>query len=503
MREPPKSSPKVKSQLDHLPSSKTEKTNLSGVQLTILAGLALAVFCVLGVLTVSVIVNRDLLLGRLSPEQSTAQSTVSPTPRPSATPTVIPTPSATPPPRSPISTATMVVSPDFINREKINEITSYVVNIRGLEPLEDVPSLFLTRTQLRQHLETTYAQTLVSSTLGRDRELYVAMGLLDRDADFRSLSLDSAVQNIAGFYSPDEQVLYLVSESVNMFASEEIVYAHEYTHALQDQHFGLARFLSDDVNEDQAIAALALIEGDSTLVMGTYQFNEITASELEYMAYQASLIKREVVDAVSPSLGALTFFPYLQGSRFVYTLWVDAGFRWDRVNAAYDDPPISSEQVIHPEKYLVRDDPQAVTLPDLGPSLGDGWREIDRDVLGEIGLLAWLLDRLDWDVAAQAAAGWDGDMYALWLDAHSSQVLVVKSIWDAPGEAAQFSEAFADYLTLQASGVPKLTLNEPGRRVWEYEGRATFLGRAGNQVLIILSPGRAVLDRVRGEFPEF
>jgi hypothetical protein len=237
--------------------------------------------------------------------------------------------------------------------------------------------------------------------------------------------------------------------------------------------------------------------------MGAYQFTEITDSELQYTAYRASFVEREVIDAVSPSLGVLTFFPYLEGSYFVYNLWVEAGFRWDRVNAAYDAPPVSSEQVMHPEKYFARDEPQVLTLPDLGPVLGEGWQEVDRDVLGEIGLLAWLLDHLDYQAAAEGAAGWDGDKYTLWLNGHGAHVLVVRTVWDAPGEAAQFFETFTDYLTRRSLGVPELILNEPGRRIWEYEGRATYLARANGQVLIILTPDRAVLDRVRSLFPEF
>lgn len=503
MREPLKSPPRAKPQPGPQPSSRKKTARMSSAQVIILAGLMLAVFCVLGALLISVIANRDLLFGVQAPQQAIAQSTPSATPIPSPTPTLTSLPTATKAPAAPTATPTMVVPPDFINRDKINEITAYVASIRGLEPLQEVPSRFLTWPQLRQHLETEYTQARVSLALDRERDLYVAMDLLDPSVDFRSIALDSAAQSIGGFYTPDEQVLYLVAESVNMFAREEIVYAHEYTHALQDQHFGLTRFLSEDMSQDQTIAAYALIEGDATLVMGTYQFNQVTPGELEYMAYRASLVERDTVDAVSPSLSVLTFFPYLQGSNFVYTLWVNAGFRWDQVNAAYSDPPASSEQVMHPEKYLARDAPQTVILPELGPVLGADWREVDRDVLGEIGLLAWLLDHLDWDTASQGAAGWGGDMYTLWSDTQGLQVLVVRSVWDVPGEAAQFFETFTDYLTRRALGVPELTLNEPGRRIWEYEGRATFLARAGDQVLIILAPGRPVLDQVRSAFPEF
>jgi hypothetical protein len=476
---------------------------MSLTQVLILAGLAAVVFCVLGALIVSVFVNLDRSLVTAPSEQVIAQSTPEVISLPSATPTASPSPTVTRMPRPPTSTPTLVVPPDFINRDKIDEIADFVVNTRGLEPLQDVPSRFLTRTELRQYLATEYTEERVSSALDRNRELYVAMDLLDPTADFEATALDSAAQNISGFYAPEGQVLYLVADSVNMFAREEMVYAHEYAHALQDQHFGLARYLDEDLNADQAIAARALIEGDATLVMGAYQFTEITSSELQYIAYRASFVEPEVIDAVSPSLGVLTFFPYLEGSSFVYNLWVDAGFRWDRVNAAYDDPPVSSEQVMHPEKYFARDQPQAMTLPDLGPVLGEGWREVDRDVLGEIGLLAWLLDHLDYEAAAAGAAGWDGDTYTLWLDGQGAHALVVRTVWDAPGEAAQFFETFTDYLTRRSFGVPELTLNEPGRRIWEYEGRATFLARAGDQVLIILAPDRAVLDRVRSPFPEF
>lgn len=488
---------------DKPPSDPSPPTRMSGTQLLILAGLGLAVVCVLGALLVSVFANRDLIGGAGDPGQNLAQSTPLPTPIPSPTATLSPSPTVTSEPLPPTSTPTLVVPPDLINRDKINEIIDYVVNIRGLQPLQDVPPRFLTRNQLRQYLETEYTRERVSSVLDRDRELYIAMDLLDPTADFAAVALDSAAQNIAGFYTPDQQVLYLVAESVNMFASEEIVYAHEYTHALQDQHFGLARFLDEGLNADQAIAARALIEGDATLVMGAYQFTEISDTELEYIAYRASFVEREVIDAVSPSLGVLTFFPYLQGSHFVYSLWVDSGFRWDRVNAAYNNPPVSSEQVMHPEKYFAGDEPQMVTLPDLAAALGEGWQEVDRNVLGEIGLLAWLVDHLDYEAAVAGAAGWDGDEYVLWLDGRGARVLVVRSVWDAPGEAAQFFETFTDYLSRRALGVPQLTLNEPGRRIWEYDGRATLLARTGDQVLIILAPDRAVLDRVRGLLPEF
>jgi len=466
--------------------------------LLILAGLALALVCVLGALFAVIVANRGVPPDTPAAAQETA--TPGPLPTTASTATLLPADTATSLPPTP--TATLVVPPAVVNRDKISQITSYVASLRGLKPLRDVPAVFLSQAQLRQKLEVEYTEERLSSALDRDRELYVALDLLSPTVDFRKIVLDSAAQNVAGFYTPDEQVLYVIAESVNMFAGEEIVYAHEYTHALQDQHFGLKRLLGADMNADQAIAARALAEGDATLIMGAYAYTNVTDSELEYMGYRAAFVKREVIDAASPALGVLTFFPYLEGTRFVLALWSN-GQGWSKVNAAYNAPPASSEQIMHPEKYLAHDAPRPVTLPDLGRPLGEGWREVDRNTLGEIGLLAWLMDHLDQAAAAEGAAGWGGDAYTLWVDGQGHQVLAVKSAWDTPGEAAQFYQTFGDYVTRRSSGVPQLTLDETGRRLWEYKGRAAFLSRAGDGVLIIFAPDRATLDRVRRAFPEF
>ncbi len=464
--------------------------------------------CVLGALVVVVLASRIPSPDAPAAEPVAVQETP-PDPTSTLTPraqpplgTATPPPIATATPRPPTPTATLVVPPGVINRDKIGQITSYVASLRNLKPLREVPTVFLSQAQVRQKFEAEYTDERLSSALDRDRELYVALDLLSPEVDFRKVVLDSAAQDVAGFYTPDERVLYIIAESVNMFASEEIVYAHEYTHALQDQHFGLKRFLNNDLNADQAIAARALPEGDATLVMGAYEYTNISDDEMEYMAYRAAFVKREEIDAASPALGVLTFFPYLEGSRFVYTLWANSR-SWSSVDAAYSAPPASSEQVMHPEKYLAHDAPRSVTLPDLGRSLGEGWREVDRNTLGEIGLLAWLMDHLDEATAAEGAAGWGGDSYTLWMDGQGHHVLAVKTAWDTAGEATQFYQVFGDYVTRRSLGVPQLTLDEANRRIWEYEGRATFLARAGDGVLIVLAPDRATLDRARGAFPDF
>ena len=77
--------------------------------------------------------------------------------------------------------------------------------------------------------------------------------------------------------------------------------------------------------------------------------------------------------------------------------------------------PVSTEQILHPERWP-NDVPQPVDVPDLGPALGAGWRDLDVMTVGEAWLQLMLALRLDAGDAERAAAGWDGGIYRAWTD---------------------------------------------------------------------------------------
>jgi hypothetical protein len=73
-------------------------------------------------------------------------------------------------------------------------------------------------------------------------------------------------------------------------------------------------------------------------------------------------------------------FPYMSGMEFAQSLFDRGG--WDAIDAAYANPPVSTEQILHPDRYPA-DQPVTVELPDLQSVLGDGWTELYTNVLGE------------------------------------------------------------------------------------------------------------------------
>jgi hypothetical protein len=105
----------------------------------------------------------------------------------------------------------------------------------------------------------------------------------------------------------------------------------------------------------------------------------------------------------------------------------------DAVDDAFRDMPVSTEQILHPERYP-NDAPTPVDVEDLAPALGTAWEDLDVQEVGEGWLLLALELRLDDAAAQEAAAGWDGGVYRAWTDGRD--VAAVLSTVDSPGDAA-------------------------------------------------------------------
>jgi hypothetical protein len=196
-------------------------------------------------------------------------------------------------------------------------------------------------------------------------------------------------------------------------------------------------------------------------------------------------------------------FPYREGARFVAAL-LQAGW-WPDVNAAYLDPPVSTEQILHPEKYVnaPRDAPRALSLPDLSVSLDEGWQLLAQDVVGELILRAHLDQYLPNTPQAQAAAaGWDGDLVAVWRDTLAAepdhQVLLIRTLWDSVSEAREFVRSYVELIDRRLHGAGMV--RRPGMpsrgRWWRGQGGDAFVQRVGDEVFIIWAPDTATMEWV-------
>jgi hypothetical protein len=213
-------------------------------------------------------------------------------------------------------------------------------------------------------------------------------------------------------------------------------------------------------NDDLALATSASLEGDAMVVMTQYYAQ--TAAQggmLKDLLAMLTGQKTEKLQAAPTFLRELMLFPYQEGQKFVFALQMQAGD--EALEKVFRDPPVSTEQILHPEKYFgERDDPQPVTLPVI-PS--DAWRMIGSNVLGELGIRAMLATQLRFTEAQAAAAGWGGDRYHVYERGPGGSLgLVWQTVWDEEHEAEEFAEIYRQFAAKR--GVPA-TVQHTGREV--------------------------------------
>jgi hypothetical protein len=325
----------------------------------------------------------------------------------------------------------------------IDEIQTQVEEIRGLTAKNPVQIGFLNRDQLKQKLIEEFDAEWSPEDRRTDQELMVMLGFLEPTDDLYKIELDLLTEQVAGFYDPKDKELYLISGEQTLGAVDRYTMAHELTHALQDQYYQLDQppwDVEESHNDDELTATSCLAEGDAMRVSNRYALLYIDSGEL--------LLDSEDSSSSTQLLGAPEYiqdsllFPYTEGTSFVSRA---GGGSNTKVDAMFEDPPDSTEQIMHPDLYP-KDVPQVVEIPDLSQVLASGWEQIEYNVLGEFDVLELFKSQLSVSRAREAAAGWDGNTYQYYRRGDGGKLLVQSYEWDTPDDAVEFAEAFEDYV---------------------------------------------------------
>lgn len=224
----------------------------------------------------------------------------------------------------------------------------------------------------------------------------------------------------------------------------KLLLAHEVGHALQAQHFPEPKFATLD-NEDERLARLALFEGDAMLTMLAFQAREgfVPLRRRLLAAVQksgdvATFERASGMDQEAESMPALTRtrleFPYESGLLFVGDLFRTGGF--ELVNRAFEKVPVTTEQVLHPERYLAGDRPVSVRAPQTP----DGYNAVVEGTVGELLTRLALSACVKAPVAVAAAEGWGGDAFKI-VEKDQLAGLLWATTWDTAGDARQFEAA--------------------------------------------------------------
>src|ERR1051326_227003 len=278
---------------------------------------------------------------------------------------------------------------------KIAEFKSVVTRLRGLEFRRDVKVGNQTKGEFVKYLEQQLDKELSPEKAGRQQRALVKFGLLPKDFDLKGAYLTLLESAVAAYYDPESKELKVIrgggaslleSKLLKLLGIDldGMVLVHELTHAAQDQAFDLGTLpLDDSTNDDLGLALRGVVEGDASVVGWKFALGDRFDRAIGAIdsAYKSGQIPGKGGELPAYLRLSLTF-PYGHGTDFVVKyLQSTGGEGLKDASALFKNFPLSSEQILHPEKYIdQRDPPILVTLPNLAELFGSSWKQTMSNV---------------------------------------------------------------------------------------------------------------------------
>ena len=232
----------------------------------------------------------------------------------------------------------------------------------------------------------------------------------------------------------------------------------------------------------------AVIGGEVTQVRNGYIGTVLTREDVEVLRQP---IPENKLLAAPKVIQKAALFPQREGVDFVAELFGRDG--WEGVSAAYRNPPISTEQVMHPEKYFDGEEPRRAPVPNIADDIGRGWTQVNANVMGEFLIRTYLEEHIDQVQAAEAAAGWGRDRYSLLSGPAGERLLVMFMNWDSFQDSAQFYNAYQVFMgvKIQPLGAEASTKTTATGRMWVTPDDTTILDQFGPVTMLIVADDEA------------
>ena len=352
------------------------------------------------------------------------------------------------------------VKPESV-AEVRKEIEAGTSELRGLSFKKPVRYKMIDRADLHDFLIKKVKEQYTDQEAHDFSRTLAAFGLVPEGTDLLKMMVEMYGEQVAAFYVPEERSLYTFKNLSWSSGLDRMLLSHELTHVLQDQNYDLTTFpLKVKDNDDLALATASLIEGDATLLMTRFYAQD--ADAVHAWKDMAAMLGQDTTKLrkAPQYLREMLVFPYEQGNQFAMALFSSGGT--DALNEAFRHPPVSTQQIMHPDKFIhSRHDPQALTLH---PVESKEWRLVGNNVLGEFGIRSLLQPELGLFEAQRIAQAWDGDRYNVYESGPEGPTtgLVWITVWDKEQDAMAFEAAYQT--VAQKRGVIA-KLNRNGKQV--------------------------------------
>ncbi len=413
---------------------------------------------------------------------------------------------------------------DGFNQSEVEAIVNRAMardeKIRHLEFTKKVPVKIVSRKEFRkeQNSQSTPAKRRLF-----DNVKYESLFMINESTDSIGVQNTNSGSSIGGFYSPSKKSIVLVSNNNKNLKVSESTLAHELMHALQDQHFNLSSF--DQSTRERHNAVDGLLEGEANNM--EYLYQDRCQNQWKGTCFSDS---KEGSGGGLANIGPylIKYQPYSDGPTFIRYVRKQKG--WKGVNQLYSNPPASTEQIIHPEKYP-SDKPAMISVQD---TTSDGWSRLKPQgrpnfgQVGEAGIFAMFMypayesqgntqiipknqffnmdgndlqkvDPLNYE--SKPTDGWDGDKIIVYTNPNEPKNetgYVFKTKWDSKKDATEFVNAYKKLLNYH-----KAKTVDGKQNTWTVPdstgfGDAFTVRQNGNTVTIVNAPTVSDLSHVHG-----
>jgi hypothetical protein len=365
----------------------------------------------------------------------------------------------------------------------LKETIKVFEEVRGF-PLEDVEVEVVTISWAKENWGKAYAEADKEKIL-REERIYKALFMIPEDASLYEAKVEWSGMIASAVW---QGKIYVVKEYFNLsdkFNAEKTL-IHELTHIMQGEYFSIPEIPTFDGEKAKA----ALTEGDAclmeeayvnktkeeSLIMGiTYK----RASKISYRNFFSSEISASLPDSIS----RLNYFPYEFGLKFVKALYAEG--EWETVNRAYGNPPTTTEQIMHPEKYFTNEagkEVEALVITE------ESWQKMKSERFGEYFILVMLENWIPTTEAVRAADGWGGDNFT-YYEQGNDYLFTWNITWDSAADALEFSIAFQTMMSAVGA-------EEENQNLWEKYDRYISLKWEDTSTIIIGSTNKTLVQKI-------
>ena len=379
-----------------------------------------------------------------------------------------------------------------------DEVLVEMSKLLSLPILSPLKKSLRSREEIRAYLLQKMKEDKDANKRYADQKSMEKFGLLPKDYPLEQTLVKVLTEQIAGLYDPDSKEFFIANW--NTEADERMVMSHELTHALHDQHFHIDKWTdAAKPNDDAELARDAVVEGSAIAAMIDYilrgKGSVRDLGELDPSMMMGDPDSSPELAKAPKVLQDELLFPYLAGETFTQRV-LKASSGWPDFHKVYENPPVSTQQIMHPDLYLHGVVPPKIALPETAGLISADWKKLDENNMGEFGLLEIFKQFLSKDRSTSLAAAWAADRYALFENQKNKRTLLIFRVrLGNDADAARFFGAYSEVLESKYDTRTNL-MRRPNFFSFDTPEDGVFLRCVGTDCLVLEGGTRVVFDHL-------